>query len=319
MKIYKCRKVQTPTRGTERSAGIDFYMPDGDNETVIHPHSDVLIPSGIYAEIPKGYMLIFADKSSICTKKKLFIGAKVIDEDYQGEIHIHLINWSNDYVKITPNQKIAQAILVPVNYESVSEYMSKDLLWNGQKTERGTGGFGSTSNEPFNTEAIGVGDIVKIKKLKDCCEFVENENVPELEGFIKEFGGSLVKVLETPVISNRNNINIQFVNEPEKIANLPIECLTNNLLDKDVNDIINLSQHNPNFEKEFMQTPSNEIKKGDILRISNNYPDFYIKGQICVCINIENDSVSVDFPNSNLHSRIMLAKYLEHAEENTNK
>ena len=34
MKISKVREVKTPTRGTEKSAGIDFYMPNGFSETI---------------------------------------------------------------------------------------------------------------------------------------------------------------------------------------------------------------------------------------------------------------------------------------------
>ena len=76
-----------------------------------------------------------ADKSGVVTtdsacykagrapKKDAFIspvaiGAKIVDEDYQGEIHIHLINLGNDAVYIMPGMKIAQFILVPVSYEN---------------------------------------------------------------------------------------------------------------------------------------------------------------------------------------------------------
>lgn len=46
MKITKIREVKTPTRGTECSAGLDFYVPAGMKLSML-PGDDVLIPSGI--------------------------------------------------------------------------------------------------------------------------------------------------------------------------------------------------------------------------------------------------------------------------------
>jgi len=65
MKIYKSRNVKTPNRGTEESAGIDFYIPEdiiSDPVIYIQPGEGVNIPSGIHANIPKGYALIAHNK-----------------------------------------------------------------------------------------------------------------------------------------------------------------------------------------------------------------------------------------------------------------
>ena len=48
MKILKVRNVKTPTRGTDKSAGIDFYVPEDFNKTCLAPLTDLLIPTGIY-------------------------------------------------------------------------------------------------------------------------------------------------------------------------------------------------------------------------------------------------------------------------------
>lgn len=160
MKFCKVRPVKSPTRGTDKSAGIDFFVPGSFRSTTVPPHTDILIPSGIKAAIPKGYMLIGADKSGVVTsqhariqacmgpKKDAFnspviIGAKIIDEDYQGEIHIHLINTGDKPVNIEPGMKIAQFILVPVSYEMPEEVSEGELF--GETTKRGQGGFGSTN------------------------------------------------------------------------------------------------------------------------------------------------------------------------------
>lgn len=90
MKIVKVRNVKTPTRGTGLSAGLDFYIPDDFEAKQIWPGESINIPSGIKARIPRGCALIMFNKSGIATKYQLQVGACVVDEDYQGEIHLHV-------------------------------------------------------------------------------------------------------------------------------------------------------------------------------------------------------------------------------------
>ena len=161
MKVAKVRDVKTPERGTDKSAGIDFFVPNDFIEKVLLPQCDMLIPSGIKAQVPEGFMLMAAEKSGVVTSKQaaveagrtpkptayttiVILGAKIVDEDYQGEIHIHLINAGNEYVTIKPGTKIAQFILVPVSYENI-EIVPEDQLFS-EVSERGDGGFGSTGD-----------------------------------------------------------------------------------------------------------------------------------------------------------------------------
>ena len=95
MRISKVRGVKTPTRGTKQSAGIDFYVPDDFEVIEVSPGQKAFIPSGIKANVPAGHALIAFNKSGIALKKSLFIGACVVDEDYQGEIHLHVVNQEN--------------------------------------------------------------------------------------------------------------------------------------------------------------------------------------------------------------------------------
>lgn len=162
MKIAKLRDVKTPERGTEKSAGIDFFVPNDFRTKLLPPGCDMLIPSGIKAKIPEGYMLMAADKSGVVTSKQaaeaagrtpkptayttiITLGAKIVDEDYQGEIHIHLVNVGSEAVFIKPNTKIAQFILVPVSYENVEIVPENELFT--EETERGEGGFGLGTGE----------------------------------------------------------------------------------------------------------------------------------------------------------------------------
>ena|SRR6056297_3156587 len=144
MKYSKVRKVKSIERGTKKSAGIDFFIPEDFREQVLLPTQSVLIPSGIKINIPKNHVLIMLNKSSIAAKKRLLIGAQVIDEDYQGEIHIDLHNVGARNITLKPGMKITQGILLPVNYASPEEVPIENLYT--KKTKRGSGGFGSTNN-----------------------------------------------------------------------------------------------------------------------------------------------------------------------------
>ena len=144
MKITKIRDVKTPIRGTEGSAGIDFFVPNDYPQSLctIEPGDRYFIPSGIKANVPEGYALIAMNKSGVSMKKGLMVGACVVDSDYQGEIHLHLINASNKPVTIEPGDKLTQFLLVPVNHCDV-ELVDVDDLFT-EETTRGSGGFGST-------------------------------------------------------------------------------------------------------------------------------------------------------------------------------
>jgi dUTP pyrophosphatase len=142
MKISKVRKVKTPTRGTAQSAGLDFYVPDDFDHVLVDVGAKVFIPSGIKVNVPRGYALIAFNKSGIALKKSLFVGACVVDEDYQGEVHLHVVNVGNKSTAIVPGEKLVQLVLVPVSYEDV-QVVDESLLFGGI-TQRGGGGFGST-------------------------------------------------------------------------------------------------------------------------------------------------------------------------------
>lgn len=162
MKIALVRDVESPVRGTEKSAGLDFFIPNDFKALAINPGEDVLIPSGVKASIPKGYMLMAAEKSGVVTSRQaciaagrkpkdlafssiVVLGAKIVDEDYQGEIHIHLVNVGKEAVTLYPGTKIAQFILVPVSYEGI-EICEEDELFE-EESERADKGFGKGTGE----------------------------------------------------------------------------------------------------------------------------------------------------------------------------
>ena len=142
MKIVKVRNVKTPTRGTGLSAGLDFYIPEDFQTKQVWPGESINIPTGIRAQIPRGCALIMFNKSGIATKYQLQVGACVVDEDYQGEIHLHVMNVGKEIVILEPGMKLIQGLVMPIVYEGVEVLESEDELFP-QLTERGQGVFGS--------------------------------------------------------------------------------------------------------------------------------------------------------------------------------
>lgn len=147
------RDVKPPVRGTDVAAGIDFFIPedwDGSGLTpllkggyfVLKPQQACLIPSGVKVKVPRGYMLLCRNKSGVSTKLGVVVGADVVDQDYQGEVHFHLINTSDVPVSLYRGQKITQFILVPVSYAKPCLVAEAELYT--EATNRGEGGFGST-------------------------------------------------------------------------------------------------------------------------------------------------------------------------------
>lgn len=166
LKYTKIRDVKSPARGTTEAAGIDFFVPNYNEkfemdfkeknpeidyivfveamEITLHPGQRVLIPSGIKTWMTPGTALIAANKSGVASKKGLIFGAQVVDSDYAGEVHISVINTSNEDVIINTGEKLIQFIHTPVLLtppEEIDEYMFNALH---DKSARGEGGFGST-------------------------------------------------------------------------------------------------------------------------------------------------------------------------------
>jgi len=146
MYYFKSRNVKSPERGTPQSAGIDFFIPDDWEPRPVFPTGDILIPSGLHVRTPPGHALVFFNKSGVATRHKLAIGACLIDEDYQGEVHFHLFNTGAWSVHLEPGQKIAQGVLLKINYAPARELKSLGELYDEPST-RGAGGFGSTGEQ----------------------------------------------------------------------------------------------------------------------------------------------------------------------------
>lgn len=142
LKFAKTRPVKSPQKAYDTDAGIDFFIPEDFEQTELYPGDDVKIPSGILVNVPLDHALVFFNKSGVATKDKLFVGACVVDEGYQGEIHLHVFNGGSTPVIISSNMKLVQALLLPVPSVEIIETKARDIF--SAETNRGKDGFGST-------------------------------------------------------------------------------------------------------------------------------------------------------------------------------
>ena len=142
----KTTDVKSPVRGHDTDAGIDFFVPENFGAVTLEPGQDILIDAGVRVVVPKGYALIFKEKSGVATKRKLTIGACVVDSDYRGNVHLHLFNNGNTIQSIEAGDKITQGLVVPVSL-CPTEEVSGEVYEEYCTTERGDGGFGSTGTK----------------------------------------------------------------------------------------------------------------------------------------------------------------------------
>ncbi len=101
-----------------------------------------ILPSNLIIEVPNGYALLIAARSSLIKKGLMKAnGVGIIDQDYHGpedEIGILLYNFSARAVKIKRGERIAQGIILPVE---IAEWNEIEKI---KKESRG--GFGSTGH-----------------------------------------------------------------------------------------------------------------------------------------------------------------------------
>lgn len=138
------REGKIPVRAHDTDAGMDFFAPLDMERTEVKPQHDIKIHTGIRVAIPRGWAMLGVNKSGVATKKKLTLGAKLIDADYRGELIIHLVNIGSESTWIEPGEKIVQFVLLEVGTHMIMEFSEEDYMRIYAKTERGEGGFGST-------------------------------------------------------------------------------------------------------------------------------------------------------------------------------
>lgn len=132
-------EFKLPTQATKGSAGFDMRACI-DQPVTLMPKQRMLISLGCSVEIPEGYEIQVRPRSGLAIKEGITVlnTPGTIDSDYRGLCQVILINLSDNWFKIEPQDRVCQFVVqkVPeVELELVQELAS---------TDRGTGGFGST-------------------------------------------------------------------------------------------------------------------------------------------------------------------------------
>jgi len=141
IKIINKSEFELPEYQTKGSAGLDIRA-NITKDIEIAPMGRVLIPTGLFVEIPEGYEIQVRPRSGLAIKKGITVlnSPGTIDSDYRGEINVILVNLSYEFQIIEPGDRIAQLVLAKV--EKIKWDISEELT----DTDRGIGGFGSTGN-----------------------------------------------------------------------------------------------------------------------------------------------------------------------------
>lgn len=139
VKIVNKSKHSLPEYSTPLSSGMDLRA-NLEHSIVIKTLERVLIPTGIYIELPENHEAQIRPRSGIALKKGISVlnTPGTIDADYRGEIGVILINLSNEEVIIADGERICQMIIG--RHEKVEWKEVESLV----ETKRGEGGFGHT-------------------------------------------------------------------------------------------------------------------------------------------------------------------------------
>lgn len=131
-------KATIPTYATDGSGCFDLSTINGGN--VAQYTYGSVFDTGLSFEIPKDHVMLIFSRSGHGFKHDVRLSncVGVIDSDYRGEVKIKLKADGHTYY-VSEGEKIAQGIII--KYEKVDFVLADNL----SATERGAGGFGSTS------------------------------------------------------------------------------------------------------------------------------------------------------------------------------
>ncbi|MDX1499362.1 MAG: dUTP diphosphatase [Woeseiaceae bacterium] len=130
--------IPLPGYATEGSAGLDMRACIDAPLTVV-PGATELVPTGLAIHIADpGLAAVLLPRSGLGHKHGLVLGnlTGLIDSDYQGQVYISCWNRGAAAYEISPGERIAQMVFVPV------EQVRFDIVEEFAGTRRGEGGFG---------------------------------------------------------------------------------------------------------------------------------------------------------------------------------
>ncbi len=132
-----------PAYATTGSAGLDLRACI-DGQVVIAPGETQLIPTGLAIHIEDtGLAAVILPRSGLGHKHGIVLGNLVglIDSDYQGELKVSVWNRGHDLFTLTPGDRMAQLVFVPVVQAEFN------IVEGFNQSDRGEGGFGHSGRQ----------------------------------------------------------------------------------------------------------------------------------------------------------------------------
>jgi dUTP pyrophosphatase len=144
VKILDARlRDQLPHYATTGAAGLDLRACI-DSPIVLVPGETQLIPTGMAIHLADpGYAALILPRSGLGHKHGIVLGNLVglIDSDYQGQLMVSAWNRSQRPFELTPMERLAQLVIVPVVQAEFN------VVEDFETSQRGEGGFGSTGRQ----------------------------------------------------------------------------------------------------------------------------------------------------------------------------
>lgn len=139
VKIINQSNNPLPQYATAGSSGMDVraFL---NSPVELKPLERVLIPTGLFIELPMGFEAQIRPRSGLAIKQGITClnTPGTIDADYRGEIKIILINLSNETQSVQSGERIAQMVIQRI--EQIEWKLSHTI----EETKRSADGFGST-------------------------------------------------------------------------------------------------------------------------------------------------------------------------------
>ncbi len=129
-----------PAYATAHSAGLDLRAAL-DAPLELLPGDAALVPSGLAIHIgDPGLCAVLLPRSGLGHKHGIVLGngTGLIDADYQGPLMVSLWNRSDVAFTISPGDRVAQLVLLPVVHAALQ------VVDTFEESARGQGGFGHT-------------------------------------------------------------------------------------------------------------------------------------------------------------------------------
>lgn len=140
VKIVNKSKYELPKYARPGDSGVDIHA-NIEESIVLKPFERILIPTGLFVDIPEGWEIQVRSRSGEVLKKGLTVlnSPGTVDSGYTGEIGVILYNSNPTPQIVEPGERVAQLILCQVGN---IEFEEKDEI--KKQTERGATGYGTS-------------------------------------------------------------------------------------------------------------------------------------------------------------------------------